>query len=55
MGITKDNLDKVVNQLETNFGVPKVTQYGSMNIKRTTDNLFGRFDFNLLPPIYLTL
>lgn len=55
LGITKDNLDKVVNQLETNFGVPKVTQYGTMNIKRTTDNLFGRFDFNLSEKNHLTV
>lgn len=47
LGITQDNLNTVVNQLETNFGVPKVKQYGSMNIKRTTETLFGRFDFNL--------
>lgn len=54
LGITKDNLDKIVNQLETNFGVPKVQQYGSMKIKRTTDNALARFDFNLSEVNHLT-
>ena len=47
LGITKDNLDKVVNQLQNNFSVPNVMQYGQMNVKRTTDNFFARLDFNL--------
>ena len=55
LGITKVNLDKLVNQLETNFGVPKVLQYGSMNVKRITNNLFGRVDFNLSEKNHLTL
>jgi hypothetical protein len=55
LGITKTNLDKIVTQLETNFGVPKVQQYGNLNIERITDNLFGRFDFNLSEKNHLTV
>ena len=47
LGITKENMDIVVNQLETNFGVPQVQQYGTMDIQRTTDNLFTRFDWSM--------
>lgn len=55
LGITKANLDLLVNKLESDFGVPQIAQYGSMNIKRTNDNLFGRFDFNLSEKNHLTL
>jgi hypothetical protein len=47
LGITKSNMDAVVAQLQNNFGVPKVQQYGTMNIKRETDNIFTRFDWLL--------
>jgi hypothetical protein len=55
LGITKANLDKIVTQLETNFGVPKVQQYGALNIERLTDNIFARFDFNLSDVNHLTV
>lgn len=54
LGITKDNLDLVANHLVNNFGVPDVQQYGTMNIQRTTDNVFTRFDWTLSPIHLLT-
>ncbi len=47
LGITKENLDIVVNHLENNFGVPDVQQYGTMNVNRVTDNFFARFDWTI--------
>lgn len=45
LGITKENMDLLVNHLVNNMGVPDVQQYGTMNVQRITDNLFARFDW----------
>ena len=47
MGITRQNMETLTNHLVSNFGVPDVRQYGTMNIQRTTDNAFGRLDWSI--------
>src|SRR5690606_35259871 len=55
LGITKENLDIIANHLVDNFGVPDVQQYGTINIQRTTENAFARFDWTLSPVHALTM
>lgn len=49
MGITKANLDLISNTLMDKYGVPRIQQYGSMSVDRSTDNLLVRFDWTINP------
>ena len=55
LGITRDNLDRVVNILESDYGIPQVQQYGEIPIDRITNNFFLKFDWKLNPSNTLTL
>ncbi len=47
LGITKANLDAVVNIMQTKLGFANVQQYGAINIQQVTKNFMMRFDWNL--------
>lgn len=47
LGITKDNLDKIVSIMEKKFGFPVGQEYGAINIKQVTKNAFAKLDWNI--------
>lgn len=47
LGITKSNLDQVVNIMQKQFGFPAGSQYGTINITQETKNAFAKFDWNI--------
>lgn len=47
LSITKANLDRVVNILESDYGVPKVQQYGEISTKVVTNTVFARLDYSM--------
>ena len=55
LGITKSNLDQVVNIMEKQFGFPASQQYGTINIVQDTKNAFAKFDWNINKKNLLTL
>jgi hypothetical protein len=55
LGITKDNLNKIVSIMEKKFGFPVGPQYGAINIKQTTRNAFAKLDWNINSRNLLTL
>lgn len=55
LGITKANMDKVVSIMQQKFGFPVGQEYGTINIKQTTQNVFAKFDYNLNSRNLLTL
>ena len=55
LGITKANLDKIVDIMEKQFGFPASQQYGTINIVQETKNAFAKFDWNINKKNLLTL
>ena len=55
LGITKANIDKIVDIMENKFGFPASPQYGTINIKQETKNAFAKFDWNINKRNLLTL
>lgn len=55
LGITKANLDKIVDIMENKFGFPASQQYGTINIVQETQNAFAKFDWNINKKNLLTL
>jgi len=55
LGITKANLDQVVNIMEKQFGFPVGQEYGAINIVQETQNAFAKFDWNINKNNLLTL
>ena len=55
LGITKANLDQIVNIMETQFGFPASQQYGTISITQKTQNAFAKFDWNINKKNLLTL
>ena len=55
LGITKANVDKIVDIMENQFGFPASPQYGTINIKQETKNAFAKFDWNINKKNLLTL
>jgi len=55
LGITKANLDQVVNIMEKQFGFPAGPQYGTISITQETKNAFAKFDWNINKKNLLTL
>jgi hypothetical protein len=55
LGITKSNLDQIVNIMEKQFGFPNSPQYGTINIVQKTINAFAKFDWNINKKNLLTL
>ena len=53
--ITKANLDKIVSIMQQQFGFPVGQEYGTINIKQTTRNVFAKFDYNINKRNLLTL
>ena len=55
LGITKSNLEQVVNIMQTKFGFPVGQEYGTINIVQETQNAFAKFDWNINKKNLLTL
>lgn len=55
LGITKANLDQVVNIMEKQFGFPASQQYGTISITQQTQNAFAKFDWQINKKNLLTL
>jgi len=55
LGITKANMDQIVNIMEKQFGFPASPQYGTINIVQETKNAFAKFDWNINKKNLLTL
>jgi hypothetical protein len=55
LGITKANLDQVVNIMENQFGFPASQQYGTISITQITQNAFAKFDWNINKKNLLTV
>ncbi len=47
LGITQANLQEVVSILENDYGVPRVTQFGEIQVARVTNNFFGKLDWKI--------
>jgi len=55
LGITKSNLDQIVNIMEKQFGFPASPQYGTISIVQKTINAFGKIDWNINSKNLLTV
>jgi hypothetical protein len=55
LGITKANLDQVVDIMQKQFGFPVSQQYGTISITQQTQNAFAKFDWNINKKNLLTL
>lgn len=47
LSITRSNLERVIGILESDYGVPKVQQFGEISTKVVTNTVFARFDYSL--------
>ena len=47
LNITEDNLKRIVDIMEKQFGFPASQQYGTINIVQETKNAFAKFDWNI--------
>ena len=55
LGITKANIDQIVDIMEKQFGFPASQQYGTKSIVQETKNAFAKFDWNINRKNLLTL
>ncbi|ANH82413.1 hypothetical protein A8C56_16840 [Niabella ginsenosidivorans] len=53
--ITRENMEKIVSIMQQQFGFPVGQEYGTINIKQTTRNVFAKFDYNINARNLLTL